>query len=197
MVHRSPFTFNVKGGTMKRIALLTVCIVLLAGCATTQMIKPEQPPELVAKPDSALLVIVRDTYFGGALVFWNYLDGKFIGETMGNSYIVAQVAPGEHYVVSATENTGVAHLDFESGKRYFLRQGVTMGMWRARTSGFFPMTAAEAQGAIQGCTYLQVDPEKSFPDMEPDLYRQAIEEYEADVKENPDGYKELLEYKGE
>ncbi|MGD8367443.1 MAG: hypothetical protein PVG78_07375 [Desulfobacterales bacterium] len=182
---------------MKRIALLSVCLVLLAGCATTQMIKPEQPPDLVAKPDSALLVIVRDTFFGGALVFWNYLDGKFIGETMGNTYIITQVAPGEHYVVSATENTGVAHLNFKNGKRYFLRQGVTLGVWRARTSGFFPMTAAEAQKAIQDCTYLQLDPEKTFPDMEPALYRQAIDEYQAGVKENPDGYKELLQYKGE
>jgi hypothetical protein len=182
---------------MKRIALLAACIFLLAGCATTQMIKPEQPPDLAARQDSALLVIVRDTYFGGALVFWNYLDGKFIGETMGNTYIVTQVEPGEHYVVSATENTGVAHLDFESGKRYFLRQGVTIGVWRARTSGFFPMTAAEAQDSIQDCTYLQMDPGKAFPDMEPDLYRKAIEEYQAGVRENPDGYKELLEYKGE
>jgi hypothetical protein len=42
-----------------------------------------------------------------------------------------------------------------------------------------------------------LDPEKTFPDMEPALYRQAVEEYEAGVRENPDGYKELLEYRGE
>ncbi len=182
---------------MKRIAMLAVCLVLLAGCATTQMIKPEQPPSLAAKPDSATLVIVRDTFFGGALVFWNYLDGRFIGETMGNTYLVTEVEPGAHYVVSATENTGVAHLDFESGKRYFLRQGVTIGVWRARTSGFFPMTAQEAQEAIQDCTYLALDPEKTFPDMEPDLYRKAIEEYETGVRENPESYQELLRYRGE
>ena len=50
------------------------------------MLKPEQPPELAAKEDKALLVIIRDTYFGGAIVFWNYLDDQFIGETMGNTY---------------------------------------------------------------------------------------------------------------
>ena len=70
---------------MKRVILLMVCITMLTGCATTQMIKPDQPAELVATSDSALLVIVRDTYWGGAIVFWNYLDGKFIGETMGNT----------------------------------------------------------------------------------------------------------------
>jgi hypothetical protein len=33
--------------------------------------------------------------------------------------------------------------------------------------------------------------------MEPDAYKKAIEEYEADVKTNPEGYKELLGYRGE
>ncbi len=182
---------------MKRTLLSMICLVILSGCATTNMIKPEQPPALTAKPDSALLVIVRDTFLGSGIVFWNYLDGKFIGETMGNTYIVADVAPGEHYVVSATENTGIAHFDFQKGKHYFLRQGVTMGMWRARTSGFYPMTTKEAQKAIEGCSYLQVDPSKTFPDMETVLYQNAIKEYHAGIKEDPAGYKELLEYSGE
>jgi hypothetical protein len=182
---------------MKRFILLMVCISLLAGCATTQMLKPEQPPALAATSDSALLVIVRDAWMGNAIVFWNYLDGKFIGETMGKTYFVTQVPPGEHYLVGSTENTAVAHFDFQAGKKYFLRQGVTMGLWRARTSGFYPLTAQEAQEAVQSLTYLQLDATKPFPDMDPALYKTAIDEYQAGVKENPDGYKALLEYTGE
>jgi Protein of unknown function (DUF2846) len=182
---------------MKRVLLTTVCIALLTGCATTQMLKPEHPPELAANPDSALLVIVRDTFLGGGIVFWNYLDDQFIGETMGKSYFITHVPPGSHYVVAATENTGVAYLDFQAGKQYFLRQGVTMGLWRARTSGFFPMAAVDAQKAIKSCTYTELDSSKTFPDMEPALYQKAIEEYHTGVTENPEGYKELLEYRGE
>ena len=182
---------------MKRVFLLVLFVSLISGCATTQMLMPEKPPEFGAMPDMAQLVIIRDTYFGGAIVFWNYLDGKFIGETKGKTYFITSVQPGEHYVVSATENTGVAHLNFQAGKNYFLRQGVLMGMWRARTSGFFPIPALEAKEVIQDCTYLQLDPAKTFPDMEPELYQKAIEEYEAGIKENPEAYKELLEYKGE
>ncbi len=182
---------------MKRVVVIAVILALFTGCATTQMLKPEKPPVLEPGSDSALLVIVRDAFIGSAIVFWNYLDGKFIGETMGRNYFVTQVPPGEHYVVAATENTGVAHFNFEQGKRYFLRQGVTMGLWRARTSGFFPMTAEEAHKAIQKCTYLELDPQKQFPDMETAVYQKAIEEYNTGVKENPEGYKELLEYKGE
>ena len=182
---------------MKRLTGLFIVLALLTGCATTHMVKPDHPPELAATPDSALLVIVRDAWIGNAIVFWNYLDGQFIGETMGRTYFITQVPPGKHYVVSATENTGIAHLDFQAGKRYFLRQGIAMGVWRARTSGFFPMTAEEAQKAIQQCTYLKRDESQSFPDMEPALYQKAIDEYHTGVKENPEGYKALLEYTGE
>ena len=182
---------------MKRALLLLVCLLLLTGCAATQMLKPEKAPSLAAAPDSALLVIVRDAWVGSAIVFWNYVDGKLIGETKGKTYIVTRVAPGPHYVVAATENTAVAHFDFQAGKRYFLQQGIAMGLWRARTSGFFPMTAQAAQEAIQGCTYLELDPNAAAPPMEAALHQKAIDEYNAGIKENPDGYKELLVYKGE
>ncbi len=183
---------------MKRCLMLLLMLAVFAGgCATTQMVKPDQPPDLAPDGDTALLVILRDTYFGGAIVFWNYLDGKFIGETMGNTYIVSEVEPGPHYVVSETENTGIAHLNFEAGKQYFLRQGIAVGIWRARTSGFFPVPAEEAKKAIQECTYLQVDESKTFPDMDTALYQKAIDEYEAGVRDNPEGYKELLDYRGE
>ncbi len=182
---------------MRRSIFILVCITLLAGCSTSQMLRPEKPPVLEADSDKALLVIVRDAWIGSAIVFWNYLDGKFIGETQGKTYFVTQVSPGNHYVVGATENTAVAQFDFQPGKKYFLRQGVTMGLWRARTSGYYPMAAAEAQKVMQSLTYLQLDATKSFPDMDPALYKKAIDEYRTGVKENPEGYKELLEYKGE
>ena len=182
---------------MKRFVMLMICGALLAGCATTQMLKPEQRPELVAKPDKALLVIMRDTYFGGAIVFWNYLDGQFIGETMGNTYFITDVDPGQHYVVVETENTCAADLTFEAGKRYFLREGIAMGIWRARTSGFSPVGAEEAMKSAKDLTYLERDPNGQLKDMDPKVYKTAIEEYEADVKANPDAYKEMLQYKGE
>ena len=182
---------------MRRLILVLISIFLVSGCATTHMLKPDQAPDLAPKPDSALLVIIRDSFFGGGIVFWNYLDDKFIGETMGNTYFITQVPPGEHYVVSSTENRGVARFDFVAGKRYFLRQSVTIGLWRARTTGFSPLASDEAQKAIKGCSYLELDRSKEFPDMDAALYQQAIEEYNTGVKEKPDSYKALLEYNGE
>ncbi len=182
---------------MRRLVLILLAMILLSGCATTQMLEPEQPPDLSVREESALLVIVRDTFFGGAIVFWNYVDGKLIGETKGNTYIVAQLPPGSHYVVAETENTAVALLNFEAGKRYFLRQGIAMGVWRARTSGYSPLSSTEAIASIKGCKYLELDPNAEAKDMDPAVYDKAIEEYLADVQANPEGYKEMLEYKGE
>lgn len=182
---------------MNRFIIMMVCCALLSGCAATQMLKPEQPPKLEAKKDKALLVILRDTYFGGAIVFWNYLDDQFIGETKGNSYFITDVEPGQHYVVVETENTCVADLTFEAGKRYFLREGIVVGWWRARTSGFSPVSADEAIKSVKNLTYLERNPNGALKHMDSKVYKTAIEEYKADVKANPEAFKEMLQYKGE
>ncbi len=181
---------------LKNLMVLTVCVLLFSSCASTHMSKPEARPELTAQSDTATLVIIRDTWFGGGIVFWNYLDGKLIGETTGNTYFVSDVPPGPHYVVAVTENFGIAHFDFEPEKIYYLRQGVTMGGWRARTSGFFPLNPDEAAEAIKSCTYLKYDPQKGGEDMAPQDLKQVIQDYQAGIQANPEGYKELLEYKG-
>ncbi len=185
---------------MKRLIFMLLIVFLLAGCgASSQMITPEKAPVLTPKSGSALLVILRDTWFGGGVTFFNYLDGKLIGETQGNTYLVKEVAPGPHYVMVASENTAVAYLNFQPRKRYFLREGVAMGVWRARSSGFTPVPTAEAMESIKNCTYLQLDPAANIEgqDLEPAVYKQAVDDYTVDVKANPDGYKEIVNYKGE
>lgn len=181
---------------MKRFLVLAMCIFILSGCAASHMIAPDRTPELTPRADASQLVIIRDTFFGGAIVIWNYLDGKLIGETKGNTYFVTDVPPGPHYVVAATENTAVAHIDFKPGKIYYLRQGIIMGIWRARTSGYSPMIPQEASESMKGCTYYEYDPTSGGEDMEPAIFKKAVDEYEADVKVNPEGYRDMLEYDG-
>ena len=181
---------------MKKFILIISFIFLLAGCATTHMVEHEKTPDAILQPDKATLVIIRETWFGFAMVFWNYLDEKLIGETKGQTYFVTPVTPGPHYVVVAVENTGVAHFDFKAGKTYFLREGVIMGIWRARTSGFSPMTPEEAAKAIKDCTYLEYDSKAGQEDMDPQLYQQAIDGYLKEIKENPEGFKDILKYDG-
>lgn len=182
---------------MRRLLILAMlCIILLSGCAATSMVAPDRKPDLTPRTDSATLVIIRDTAFGFAIVFWNYLDGKLIGETKGKTYFVTNVKPGPHYVLVSTENTAVAYIDFQAGKSYYLREGVIMGWWRARTSGFSPLNQQEAIGAMNNCTYMEYNAKSGGEDMDPKLYQQAIANYNAEVKQNPDGFKAMLEYKG-
>lgn len=176
--------------------MLIIGIFLFWGCATGIMVTRDTKPEITAKSDTATLVIIRDTSFGFAVTFWNYLDGKFIGETKGKTYFVTSVKPGPHYVVVTSENTAVANIDFQPGKTYFLHEGVLPGLWRARTSGFEPLTYQQAMESIRNCTYLEIDTGKTTEDMDPQLYKKAIEEYHVEVKQNPDGFKAILEYKG-
>lgn len=181
---------------MKKLILIISLIFLLAGCATSHMVKPEKAPDAISQPDKATLVIIRESWFGGGMVFWNYLDKKLIGETTGQTYFVTPVTPGAHYVIVAVENTAVAHFDFKPGKTYFLREGVVMGIWRARSSGFYPMTPEEAAKAIKDCTYLEYDSKAGQEDMDPQLYQQAIDGYLKEIKENPAGFKDILKYDG-
>jgi len=181
---------------MKKLLVLFSFIILFSGCASTSMIAPERQPNLTPSADKATLVIIRDTSMGFAIVFWNYLDGKLIGETKGKTYFVTQVSPGLHYVVVTTENSAVAQIDFKPGKIYYLREGVTMGLWRARTNGFSPLTSQEANESMSKCTYVELDSKNNVGDMDAKLYQQAIADYHKGVKDNPEGFKAMLEYKG-
>ncbi|MGD0275267.1 MAG: hypothetical protein ABSB79_04290 [Syntrophales bacterium] len=50
--------------------------------------------------------------------------------------------------------------------------------------------------AINNCTYWEYDPNRGGEDMDPNLYKQAIANYNENVKQNPDGFKDMLQYKG-
>lgn len=181
---------------MKELFMILFCLLVLSGCATTHMTKLDEGPALISTPDQATLVIIRETFYGSGVVFGTYLDGTLIGETIGKDYFITLVSPGSHYVVIAAENTGVAHFDFKAGQTYFLGQGVTMGVWLVRTSGFYPMSIEASESAMKACNYTVYDPQKGGEDMDPQLYQQAINEYLNEVKSNPDGFKDMIDYKG-
>jgi len=58
------------------------------------------------------------------------------------------------------------------------------------------MTYEQAMESIRECTYQELDTGKTAEDMDPQLYEKAIAEYHEEVKQNPDGFKAMLEYKG-
>jgi hypothetical protein len=161
------------------------------------MITMDTKPSLAAKSDKAVLVIVRTTSWGGGLVIDNYLDGKMIGQTRGKSFFIADVKPGEHFVMARAENVAAARINFEAGRIYFLDQSIYPGFWMART-GFSPMTAEEGKKQISesGCDYRVYDTNNPGPDMEAKDYNETKADFEKEVKEDPKRHKNILEYKG-
>lgn len=180
---------------MRKLATCMLCLALLSGCAASHMLSVEQKPQIEAPNDAATLVIIRYTALGGAMAIGNYLDQKMIGETKGYTYFVTKVPPGPHWVVATSENTAVARFDFQPGKVYILRQDIWMGFWRART-GYSPMTLEEAKVAIADCEHWKLDPNNPGEDLDEATFQAAKDGWEQGVKDDPEGYKALLEYKG-
>ncbi len=180
---------------MRTLLVCLLSLVALSGCAAGHMLERGTSPTLAASPESANLVIIRDTRLGFAIAVWNYLDEKMIGETKGGTYFVTKVKPGPHWVVASSENTLALRFDFEPGKTYYLRQDIWMGVWRAR-AGFTPLDPKEAKEAIESCTYWELDPGNPGEDIDAELLKQAIADYEDGIKNDPEAYKAALEYKG-
>lgn len=182
---------------MKKLIFLGFVFFVLTGCATTSMTAPNRLPDISPRQDKATLVIIRDAFIGSPIVFWNYIDKKLIGETKGKTFFVAHVSPGPHYLIATSENSVAYKINFKPGRTYYLNQGVAMGIWRARVSGYGLLSADQAKKAMKECTYLELNPENNTGDLDPKRYKEIIAEYEKEIKENYAGFKNVLEYQGD
>lgn len=54
-----------------------------------------------------------------------------MGDTAADTYILLTVEPGQHKIMSKTENDATLDLTTEAGKNYFIWQEVKMGAWAA------------------------------------------------------------------
>jgi hypothetical protein len=107
-------------------------LVLNAGCIVAHsdtMTKVESPTALKAPADQAVVVFIRHTAFGGAILF-TVIDenGKFLGVSQGNSHFAAIVPPGHHVFISGTvNNTSAVDATLAAGKVYFVEVSVRTG----------------------------------------------------------------------
>jgi len=180
---------------MKKLLVAVVIALMLSGCAGNMLVS-DKPDGIAAKPDKSLLVIVRDTFFASDSIFYNYIDGKLIGDTQGKTWFMTEVSPGPHYVIAVGGIAKVALVNFKPGKVYSLRQGAFMGPWRGQPRDFWPMSYVETVEMIRPCEYLEFSPGKEASDMDPAVYKSIIEQYHDQVRSNPDSYLALQEYIG-
>jgi hypothetical protein len=179
-----------------RLVFCIASALLLSSCGGIQyMLQRDVKPEIKPVPDKATLVIYRSTNYGFAVTIDNFIDGKFIGQTKGQSFFITRVEPGRHYVVAASENNSCARFDFEAGKVYYLLQAIFPGIMFART-GFIAKSASDAHQEMEPCGFYEVDPQAKVDDMKQDTYNQTVADFEKEVKEEPSRHQDVLEYKG-
>ena len=115
--------------------VLALVAALLGGCATVPMGDAKQDASLKTfqvAPDRAALYVYRNESMGAAIKMDVQLDGKQLGQTVANSYIFADLKPGQHTLVSSAENTDTLQFEAKPGQAVYVWQEVKMGVLYAR-----------------------------------------------------------------
>ena len=101
---------------------------------------------LLAPPNAALVYLYRNESMGAAVKMAVLMDGANSGETVSKTYMVWQVVPGRHALVSKAENDSQIDLLAEPGRKYYVWQEVKMGILYARSKLQLVSAAQGAQG---------------------------------------------------
>jgi hypothetical protein len=123
---------------MSRSAAAAIALLGLAlsACATVPMASPDEDKRiksLVPPNDAGLVYLYRNESFGGGVHMDVTMDGWPSGQTGPNTFMVWQVVPGTHVIVSKAENDSTIGIDVRAGQRYFVWQEVKMGALYARS----------------------------------------------------------------
>jgi hypothetical protein len=155
----------------------------------------KQHPEIKANPEKSTLVIYRGTAYGAFVKIENFLDRKFIGQTWGQSYFLAEVDPGRHYIFAVSENVSCARINFEAGKVYYLLQAIYPGGSYARTgfTGSDPVSFEKDEKDLAYCTLMNGP---AFPTMQDSVYQKAVSDYEKEIKKDPKRHEDTSNLKG-
>jgi hypothetical protein len=118
------------------LAALFVIAALVSGCASVPMANSERDTQAktFAGPAAgkANVYVYRNEAIGSLVKMDLVLNGKPIGQTTGMTFVVLEVPPGKHNLVSKSENESRIELVTEAGKNYFVWQEVKMGVLYAR-----------------------------------------------------------------
>lgn len=84
------------------------------------------------QPDQALVYIIRRSRVGTAVKMSVFDNDTLIGHTYGRRFIYGVFPPGNHTILSKSENKSSLSLELEAGKIYYLLQKPKMGFLYAR-----------------------------------------------------------------
>ena len=132
-------------------------VVLASGCASVEMASPEldtSAKSYAVKPNKANIYVYRNEVMGAALKMPVALNGRMVGDTASKTFLLLEVDPGSHTIVSKTENDAVLKVDALAGRNYFVWQEVKMGMMVARSS-LHLVDEATGKAGVAECKMIQ------------------------------------------
>ena len=143
-----------------RVARLgaVAAIAAAAGCATVPMATKEDSARMKAAapaPGAALVYLYRNETIGYAVHMDVSLDGRPWGRTVANSYMVWELPPGRHHLLSQAENDSELALNLRPGGRYFVWQEVKMGILSAR-SRLQEVAPDQGQAGVNDCALIEM-----------------------------------------
>ncbi|EHR40496.1 DUF2846 domain-containing protein [Alishewanella jeotgali] len=139
------------------LAATLALVAMMTGCASVPMATADldnQAKQFTTVPNKAKIYIYRNENMGAAVKMPLLLNGMSVGDTVAKSYVLREVEPGEHTIVSKTENDAELTLIAEPGVNYFVWQEVKMGAFSAR-SKLHLVAEAEGKKAVLGCKLIK------------------------------------------
>jgi hypothetical protein len=123
----------------KPIAPFSLIVVagLLAGCASVPTASDEvdrQAKTFAVAPGKSNIYLFRNESMGAAVKMDVALDGRPVGQTAAKTYMLFEVEPGKHTLVSKAENESILEVNAAAGANQFVWQEVKMGLLFARSS---------------------------------------------------------------
>ena len=158
---------------MKLRILLSIAVVLLAsGCASTKMTVKSDQRMTTPAADSAQVVFMRSSFFGGAIQasIFEVTSGEpeFIGILSAGTKLAYEVEPGEHVFMVVSEAADFMEANLAGGKIYYSMVTPRMGAWKARFSmhpvrngapGEFQYSSERFQDWLMGTKFVANTPE--------------------------------------
>lgn len=116
--------------------ILAVPSFLIMGCASLPWASQEQDTQMKLfrpKVGKANIYVYRKEILNSGMKVDIEVDGQTVASTIANGYLVLQLEPGKHTLVSKGEEKFVLEILVESNKNYFIGQEVQIGLFSARS----------------------------------------------------------------
>ncbi|WP_271008350.1 DUF2846 domain-containing protein [Paucibacter sp. B51] len=121
-------------GRRAAAALAALALLGLGGCASIKTApagEDSAAKRFEAPAGLSRIYIYRNEFLGTLVGLDLSVDGQVAGTTKGKTFVIADVPPGEHEIVSKGENTHQLRISTQIGQPSFVWQEVKMGLLSA------------------------------------------------------------------